>query len=82
MWIRKKFGLIKETGLVVRQSSGYFVGDETTTNERCYHDYTYEFGTVTDKDVAKPDLTGYKIQKRLRRVQKKKEKTYEKPKEN
>lgn len=53
----------KETGLVVRQSSGYFVGDETTTNERCYHDYTYEFGTVTDKDVAKPDLTGYKIQR-------------------
>ena len=24
-------------------------------------DYEYEFGTVTDEDVAKPDLAGYKI---------------------
>ncbi len=52
----------KETGLIIRQSSGYYQSKDGTMT-RLYHEYTYQFGTVTDEDVAKPDLTGYKIQK-------------------
>lgn len=51
----------KETGLIVRQSGGYYQYKDGTM-KRLYHEYNYQFGIVTDEDVKKPDLTGYKIQ--------------------
>lgn len=52
----------KETGLIVRQSGGYYQYKDGTM-KRLYHEYNYQFGIVTDEDVKKPDLTGYKIQR-------------------
>lgn len=52
----------KETGLIVRQSGGYYQSKDGTMT-RIYHEYNYQFGIVTDEDVKKPDLTGYKIEK-------------------
>lgn len=52
----------KESGLIIRTSSG-FIENSEGIRKPMYYDYDYEFGTVTDKDVAKPDLTGYKIQR-------------------
>lgn len=52
----------KETGLEIKKSAGYSQNDEGI-RKSIYNDYDYEFGTVTEEDVKKPDLTGYKIQK-------------------
>lgn len=55
LWIEKA------TGLVIKMSSGY-VKHSDGSIESLYYEMDYEFGTVTDEDVAKPDLKGYKIQ--------------------
>ena len=58
-----KVWIDKETYLTVRVSNGYAVSSDGTKTP-LVNNYSYEFGTVTDKKVSKPDLTGYKIQKK------------------
>ncbi len=52
--------------LIKMQNSENFIDADTglilkfiDNNENIVTDYHYEFGTVTDEDVAKPDTTGY-----------------------
>lgn len=52
----------KETGLEIRKYDGYSKNSEGI-RKSIYNDFDYEFGTVTDEDVKRPDLTGYKIQR-------------------
>lgn len=56
-----KVWIDKETYLTVRICNGYSVSSDGTKTP-LETNYEYEFGTVTDEQVAKPDLTGYKIQ--------------------
>ncbi len=52
----------KETGLTVKIKNG-FHRNENGVEKDSNIEYFYEFGIVTDEDVKKPDLTGYKIQR-------------------
>ena len=56
-----KVWIDKETYLTVGLTSGYMKNSDGT-EEPMITNYEYEFGTVTDEQVAKPDLTGYKVQ--------------------
>lgn len=56
-----KVWIDKETYLTVKISNGYSVSADGTKTPTVTN-YSYQFGTVTDEQVAKPDLTGYKIQ--------------------
>lgn len=51
----------KQTYLVVRISNGKVISGDGTEQDLITN-YEYEFGTVTDEQVAKPDLAGYKLQ--------------------
>lgn len=51
----------KETYLTTRISNGYRVNSDGSKIPMAT-DYKYEFGTVTNEQVAKPDLTGYRIE--------------------
>lgn len=55
-----KVWIDKENYLTVRVANGYAVSSDGTKTP-FVNNYKYEFGTVTDKQVSKPDLTGYKI---------------------
>ena len=57
-----KVWIDKETYLTARVENGYAVSSDGNKTP-LVNNYSYEFGTVTDKQVSKPDLTGYKIQK-------------------
>ena len=58
-----KVWIDKESYLDIRMSNGY-IKNSDGTEEPMITNYEYEFGNVTDEQVAKPDLTGYKIQER------------------
>lgn len=58
-----KVWIDKETYLTVKVANGYAVSSDGTRTP-FVNSYKYEFGTVTDKQVAKPDLAGYKIQEK------------------
>lgn len=51
----------KETYLTVRDMNGSSKNREGQITN-IVTDYIFEFGNVTDEEVAKPDLTGYRIQ--------------------
>ena len=50
----------KETYLTARIANGYLQNSDGT-KELAATNYEYKFGTVTDAQVAKPDLTGYSV---------------------
>lgn len=56
-----KVWIDKETCLVVRLIDGKYQDAKGIEHEMATN-YEYEFGTVTDEQVAKPDLTGCEIQ--------------------
>ena len=51
----------KETYITTRINNGYSVKSDGTETPMIT-DYEYEFGSVTDEQIAKPDLTGYRIE--------------------
>lgn len=51
----------KETGLTLRNQSGVYTSQPNSYTDY-FSDLKYEFGTVTDEDVAMPNIEGYTIQ--------------------
>lgn len=56
---QSKYWIDIETGLIMKEESGVYENNKKTYFFTCV-EYEYEFGTVTDDDVALPDLSKFK----------------------